>query len=240
MNSKLFFIVILAKDNIKNTSKMKNLLRTSILSAAVASLVLVSCGQDKPVTSETTEVTTTKDGNAYVLDTLNSKIEWKGYKVFKSENTSHFGTITFESGDLTVKDGKLESGKFVASMNSLTATDLKDDAEMQAKLDGHLKADDFFDVANFPTASYEITKVTENASGDYNTTLEGNMTIKGITKPVKFNANVTVNNGEVTIATEPTDVNREEYGVKFQAPAENGVVKNEITLQISIKALETK
>lgn len=219
---------------------MKNLLRTSILSAAVVSMVLVSCGKDKPVTSETTEVTTTKEGNAYVLDTLNSKIEWKGYKVFKSENTSHFGTITFESGDLTVKDGKLESGKFVAAMNSLTATDIKDDAEMLGKLNGHLKAADFFDVASFPTASYEITKVSDNTTGDYNTTLEGNLTIKGITKPVKFNANVTVNNGEVTVATEPTDVNREEFDVKFQSPAENGVIKNEITLQITVKALETK
>jgi hypothetical protein len=63
------------------------------------------------------------------LDTLNSKVEWKGYKVFKSENTSHFGTIKFESGDVTVKDGKLESGKFVADMNSLTSVDLKDSPE---------------------------------------------------------------------------------------------------------------
>lgn len=219
---------------------MRKLLRSSILSAAVASLVMVSCGQDKPVTSEVTEVTTTKDGVAYVLDTLNSKIDWKGYKIFKSENTSHFGIIKFENGDLTIKDGKLESGKFVAAMNTLTATDITDDAEMLGKLNGHLKAEDFFDVAKFPTASYEITKITENTSGDYNTTLEGNLTIKGITKPVSFKANVTVNEGEVTIATEPTDINREEFGVKFQAPAENGVVKNEITLQVNIKALASK
>jgi hypothetical protein len=63
-------------------------------------------------------VTTTKDGTQYVVDTLNSRVEWKGYKIFKSENTSHFGTIKFESGDVTVKE-KLESGKFVADMASL-------------------------------------------------------------------------------------------------------------------------
>ncbi len=198
---------------------------------------VVSCGKDKPVTSETTEVTTTKDGAMYAVDTMNSKIEWKGFKVFKSENTSHFGTIKFESGDVTVKDGKLESGKFLANVASLENVDLKDDAEKKAKLEGHLKSGDFFEVEKFPTASYEITKVSEG-TGDYNTVLDGNLTIKGITKPVQFNANVTVNNGEVSIATEPKDILREDFGVKFQVPVENGLIKNEVNVQILIKALE--
>jgi polyisoprenoid-binding protein YceI len=208
--------------------------------AIFAATVFVSCQKEKPVTSEGTEVTTTKDGNKYVLDTLNSRVEWKGYKVFKSENTSHFGTITFESGDVTVKDGKLESGKFVADMNSLTSVDLKDDAEQLGKLNGHLKSGDFFETEKFPTASYEITKVTPSAEGDYNTLLDGNLTIKGISKPVQFKANVSVNEGVVSIATEPKDIMREEFGVKFQSPAENGVIKDEVSLQINVKALEKK
>lgn len=215
---------------------MKNLFFTSLFAAAV----LVSCGKDKPLTSESNEVTTTKDGTLYTLDTLNSKVEWKGYKIVKSDNTSHFGTIRFESGDVTIKDGKLESGKFVADMNSLESEDLKNDAGQKAKLEGHLKSGDFFETEKFPTASYEITKVSEAATGDYNTVLEGNLTIKGITKPVKFNANVSVNDGLVSISTEPTDIDREEFGVKFAIPVQNGVLKNEVTLQVSVKALEKK
>lgn len=205
-----------------------------------AAAVAVSCQKEKPVTSDSNEVTTTKDGNQYVIDTLNSRAEWKGYKVFKSENTSHFGTITFESGDVTVKDEKLESGKFVADMNSLTSVDLKDDAEQLGKLNGHLKSGDFFETEKFPTASYEITKVTPSAEGDYNTLLDGNLTIKGISKPIQFKANVSVNEDVVSIATEPKDIMREEFGVKFQSPAENGVIKDEVTLQINVKALEKK
>ena len=125
-------------------------------------------------------------------------------------------------------------------MNSLTSEDLKDDAEQLAKLNGHLKSGDFFEADKFPTASFEITKVSANESGDYNMLLDGNLTIKGITKPVQFNANVTVNNGEVSIATEPKDINREDFGVKFQMPVANGVIKNEVNLQILIKALEKK
>ncbi|MFC3160950.1 Polyisoprenoid-binding protein YceI [Chryseobacterium arachidis] len=219
---------------------MKKKLFSLVIPAVFASAVLVSCNKDKPVSSESNEVATTKDGAQYMVDTLNSRVEWKGYKIFKSENTSHFGTIKFESGDVTVKDGKLESGKFVADMASLTSEDLKNDTENLQKLNGHLKSGDFFEVEKFPTASFEVTKITPSAEGDYNTLLDGNLTIKGITKPIQFKANVSIKEGTVSIATEPKDIMREEFGVKFQTPAANGVIKDEVTLQINVKALEKK
>lgn len=215
-------------------------IKKSFLLAAFASLVLTSCTKDKPVVNETTEVTTNNNGAVYELDTLNSRIEWKGYKILKSDQTSHFGTINFESGDLTVHEGMLESGKFIVDMNSLTSVDLKDDAEQLGKLNGHLKSGDFFETNKFPTASYEITKVSKNDSGDYNTLLDGNLTIKGITKPVQFNANVSVKDGVASIATEPKDISREAFNVKFQMPVANGVIKDDVNLQIIIKANEKK
>lgn len=221
---------------IKINFKMKKFLQTTAIALCVGSTVLVSCNKDKKLTSEMNEVTTTQTGEVYKVDAQNSKVEWKGFKVVKSDNTSHFGTIMFQEGQVTVKENKLESGKFVADMNSLASVDLKDDAENKAKLEGHLKTQDFFEVEKFPTATYEITKVSDAQGGDYNTVLEGNLTIKGVTKPVKFNANVTVNGNEVSIATEPTDINREEFGVTFQMPVENGVIKDEVTLQIFVKA----
>ncbi|MBN9313605.1 MAG: polyisoprenoid-binding protein [Chryseobacterium sp. 39-10] len=217
---------------------MKKATLTSVFLAIMIGILSVSCGKDKPLTSESNQVATTSGGTSYVVDTLNSKIEWKGFKVFKTDNTSHFGIIKFESGDVTIKDGKLESGKFVADMSSLENVDLKADAEQKSKLEGHLKSGDFFEVEKFPTASYEITKVVHNETGDYNTTLEGNLTIKGITKPVQFNANVSLKAGEVSIATEPKDIDREDFGVKFQMPVANGIIKSEVNLQVLIKALE--
>ncbi|WP_326982490.1 YceI family protein [Chryseobacterium sp. MYb264] len=219
---------------------MKKKLFLLVIPTIFTAVLLFSCNKEKPVTGNGNEVTTTKEGKEFVLDTLNSKVEWKGYKVFKSESTSHFGNIKFESGDVTVKEGHLESGKFVADMTSLTSVDLKDDAEQLGKLNGHLKSNDFFDVEKFPTASYEITKVTPSAEGDYNTLLDGNLTIKGITKPVQFKANISVKEGTVSIATEPKDIKREEFGVKFQTPAANGVISDEVTLQINVKAMEKK
>jgi polyisoprenoid-binding protein YceI len=220
---------------------MKKRFFIPVLALAIASICNTSCNKDKPLSSETNEVSTKTDGNAYTIDVENSKIDWKGYKIVKSENTSHFGTIKFESGAITVKDGKLESGKFVANMNSLESVDLKDDAEKKAKLEGHLKSGDFFETEKNPTASFEITKVADATDGgDYNTVLDGNLTIKGVTKPVQFKANVSLNEGELMIATEPKDILREDFGVKFQMPLENGLLKNEVNLQIMVKATEKK
>lgn len=217
--------------------------KTTLISAILlisASVFIISCGKDKPVTSESNEVLTTSEGQVYVVDTLNSKAEWKGFKVVKSDNTSHIGSLKFESGEVTVKDKKLESGQFVLAMNTLANEDLTD-SESNGKLLGHLKSPDFFDTAKFPNASYEITKVTEAPSGsDYNTILDGNLTLKGITKPFTFNANVKVDKGELMIATEPKDINRDEFGIKFQMPAAEGLIKNEINIQVKIKALEKK
>jgi hypothetical protein len=49
-----------------------------------------------------------------------------------------------------------------------------------------------------------------------------------------------LNEGELMIATEPKDILREDYGVKFQMPLENGLLKNEVNLQIMVKATEKK
>ncbi|WP_312084279.1 YceI family protein [Epilithonimonas hominis] len=217
--------------------------KTTIIAAILmfsASIFVVSCGKDKPVSSESNEVLTTTNGQIYVIDTMNSKAEWKGFKVVKSDNTSHIGTLKFESGEVTVKDNKLESGQFVIDMNSIANEDLKE-TDGNAKLIGHLKSADFFDVEKFPTASYEITKITEAPAGsDYNTVLDGNLTLKGITKPATFNANVKIKDGELSIATEPKDINRDEFGIKFQMPAAEGLIKNEINVQMKVKAIEKK
>ncbi len=47
---------------------------------------------------------------------------------------------------------------------------------------GHIQGEDFFDTAKYPTATFKSTKVV--FEGDQPTTIEGDLTIKGITKPV--------------------------------------------------------
>ncbi|PIE50246.1 MAG: polyisoprenoid-binding protein [Flavobacteriales bacterium] len=207
-----------------------------ILSLAVVA-TLSACTEDKKPTSESHQVETTKEGATFNINKEESKINWKGSEIFKGkEEGGHFGIITFQSADITVKDGKLESGKFVADMNTLASLDLKDEEKAQ-KLNSHLKNEDFFEVEKFPTATYEITKVSaaeENA--DYNTILDGNMTIKGITKPIQFKANVSVNENDLEIATAPQNINRQEFGVQYKSDVKDVIIKDELNVQVIIKA----
>lgn len=177
-----------------------------------------------------------KDGIAYTLDTSNSRIEWKGYKILKTEQTSHFGSLSFNDGLLTVKDGKLQYGLFQADVKSIKNLDLQRDASLQAKLEEHLKSKDFFDVEKYPNATFEITRINPASTGDFNTILEGDLTIKNIKKNIRVFANVMVNDGEVIIASEPTDLKRKDFGLNVEIPLENGILHDDFTIQIMVKA----
>lgn len=214
-----------------------------ILTTAIAvSIALASCQKKETAaattTSEnavTTAPTATPKGDAYTVDAASSLVNWKGYKVLKSENTSHFGTLKMKDGELMVDGNNLTGGRFVVDLNTLKNEDLKTDAEGQAKLEGHLKSADFFDVAKYPTATYEITSITAG-TGDYNSVISGNLTLRGVTKPVQFKANVTHTGNAVSIKSEPTDINRQDFGVNFTSPAENGILKDELTIQLVLNA----
>ena len=212
----------------------KHIIRIALIASILS--VSVSCKKETAESNQPKQTEQISDATIYNLDKEQSNIDWRGYKIFKSQNTSHFGTMNFSEGEISVKNGAIVSGKFVADTKSLTNIDLADDKEASEKLNQHLKSVDFFDVEKYPTAVFELTKVTPTEQGDYNSTLEGNLTIKDQTKQVSFNANVKVTDEQITISTEPTDINRQDFNVNFLSPVENGILKNEITLQISVKA----
>ncbi|KIA91334.1 lipid-binding protein [Pedobacter kyungheensis] len=139
----------------------------------------------------------------YTVDAAKSTITWVGKKV----TGSHNGTIALQSGSLAVNGKSVTGGTFTIDMNSIK------DADGSAKLEGHLKADDFFGVAKFPTSTFVITKV---AGSGANVTVSGNLTIKGITKPLSFPATVTVNaDGTVSALAGKIVVDRTKYDIKY-------------------------
>lgn len=143
----------------------------------------------------------------YNVDTNNSVIVWKGYKV----TGQHTGTVKVKNGNLQLTDGKLTGGSFEIDMNSITDTDME--PEYAAKLVGHLKSDDFFGVSKFPTAKFVITRaIPQDTKGNYK--IIGNLTIKETTKEVKFPATVAEQNGKVT-ATGQLKIDRSEYNVRY-------------------------
>jgi len=139
----------------------------------------------------------------YTVDAAKSTITWVGKKV----TGSHNGTIALQSGTLNVDGKKVTGGTFTIDMNSIK------DADGSAKLEGHLKADDFFGVAKFPTSTFVITKVAGSGAA---VTVSGNLTIKGISKPLSFPATVTVNtDGTVSALAGKITVDRTKYDIRY-------------------------
>jgi polyisoprenoid-binding protein YceI len=150
---------------------------------------------------------TTVPVETYKASVQKSSITWKGYKV----TGQHAGTVNLESGDLEFSGDKLTGGSFVMDMTSITVTDLT--GEYKGKLEGHLKSKDFFGIENHPTATFKITRVIPKGTpGDYK--IIGDMTIKNITKEIKFFANIKDNNGQ-KVATADLVIDRSDYDVRY-------------------------
>ena len=108
--------------------------------------------------------------------------------------------------------------------------------------DAHVKAADFFDVENHPTATFVSTDV--RADGD-DYVLGGNFTLKGVTKPIdlklEFNGvNPGMGHGEVAGFTATVVLNRKDFGVDVDMPLETGgtVIGDKVTITLEIEALK--
>ena len=143
------------------------------------------------------------------VNTEASTVKWVGSKI----TSSHEGNIKISSGKLVIDHGKLVGGEFVIDMTSMICTDLKPN-EGGDKLVKHLKADDFFGVENHPTSTLKITNVSHLSASNYLITAD--LTIKGITHPVDFNADVKINN-TAYLATATLVFDRTKYGIEYNS-----------------------
>ena len=109
------------------------------------------------------------------VDVAKSKIDWNG----SAGDHYHPGVVNIKSGSLMVENNKITGGKFVFDLTSLKSTDGAGE-----RLDGTLKSANFFNVAQFGEATYEITGVSYTS--DATAELSGNLIVKGVSLPVKF------------------------------------------------------
>lgn len=147
------------------------------------------------------------------IDTENSVIEWIGAKV----TGEHSGTITLSDGYLDYEEEKILGGKFVIDMNSIENQDILSD-DRKRRLENHLKNEDFFDVDNYPTAQFEIlsTAVAHNINEEKTYRFYGDLTIKGITHTIDFEAVVKFSDVEAR-ASGKMIINRAQYGIRYKS-----------------------
>ena len=112
-----------------------------------------------------------------------------------------------------------------------------------ADRDNHLHTSDFFEVEKYPTITFESTGL-RNINGD-EFVLDGNLTIKGITQPVSLDvefggvAKDPFGNERAGFSAE-TDVEREQWGLNFNAALETGgfLVSKKVKLVLDVSLIK--
>jgi polyisoprenoid-binding protein YceI len=145
----------------------------------------------------------------YSVNIEESNLTWVGKKI----TYDHKGTIKISSGSLDISGNNLVGGSFTIDMNTIVNLDIED-SEKNAKLIGHLKSADFFNVAEFSTANMVITSAKMKKAEGSNYEIQGDLTIKGITKPVTFPALVVID-GDIVTAKATVVFDRSEYDVRY-------------------------
>ncbi|MGL1900536.1 MAG: YceI family protein [Fibrobacterales bacterium] len=146
--------------------------------------------------------------NTYSIDTQKSVMKWVGKKVVGG----HDGIVKIKEGTVSTNKGQVV-GTIVIDMQSIENSDLTDPT-YKAKLEGHLKNADFFDVEKYPTATFDIVKAQKTPKGAY--TLTGNLTIKDKTHPITFDAAV-IDQGSQKILKSTFSIDRTKWGVVYNS-----------------------
>ncbi|WP_413670670.1 YceI family protein [Mucilaginibacter sp. Mucisp86] len=162
-----------------------------------------------------------------------SNIDWIGRKV----TGAHNGTIAIKEGSLTFADGQLTGGKFAIDTTSIKILDITDPAT-NAQFAGHLASDDFFNSENYPEAQFVVTAINKVGNDTYGIT--GDLTIKGISHSVSFDAQVTTAADTVS-ATGKVVVDRTKYGMRFRSgnffkDLGDTLIYNDFDLNVNITA----
>lgn len=194
---------------------MKRLSFSSMVIMLIA-LGLSSCN-DTVKESKTSEpkqtLAPTQKAIAFNIKKEVSTINWLGSKPLGT----HTGTIDITKGTFYLQEATIESGKFLIDMNSITVTDLDQNSGKES-LESHLKGTvegkegDFFNVQKYPTATFEVTGVTEVEGTKM---MSGNLTMLSISQNISFPVQITNQDNMVQVKSEPFTIDRTKWGINY-------------------------
>jgi polyisoprenoid-binding protein YceI len=173
----------------------------------------------------------TQTATKWAIDPMHSEVQFKVKHLVISTVTGSFqnfeGTVETEGEDFS--DAKIN---FSLDVNSISTS--------QEQRDGHLKGADFFDAEKYPHITFESTSVIKEGDDSYK--VQGNFTIKGITKPVTLEVEhggiATDFYGNTKAGFEVTGkINRKEFGLTWDGVTEAGsiVVGEDVKISANIQ-----
>ena len=193
-----------------------------ILLASATAAVMFACGEKK---TETKAVDSTGTEVTYTVDAAASKVEWKGVMAGVK---AHYGTVNVKDGSVTVKGSQITAGTFNVDLASIAPLDSTyDEKNTKEGLITHLKDTAFFNVKEFPTATFVIKKVSGNSA-------TGDLTVRGKTNEETVTDIVVTADSANVNATGKLVFDRQKYGVAFSTGSKDYVINDNIELNITL------
>jgi len=101
------------------------------------------------------------------------------------------------------------------------------------RLTGHLKSEDFFDVAQFPNATFISTAIAEGAEGDATHTVTGNLELHGVTRGITFPATIAVTDEAASLNAE-FSINRMDFGIVYAGQADD-LIREGVVIKLNLE-----
>lgn len=178
---------------------------------------------DKPADEPAEAPAEAGDATMLKADPAASSIGFVGAKV-TGDHTGEFKKI---DGMGKLEDGKLTSMNWTIDMASVEAD--------HPKLTGHLKSDDFFDVAVHPHAVFVAETITPT-EGEPGHEITGTLNLKGVKKQITFPAKVEVSEGTATVKAEFT-IKRFDWNIEYKGKADD-LIKDEVLIKADVTLKE--
>lgn len=181
-------------------------------------------------------VTTPELTGTYTLDPTHSRIGFVARHAMVTKVRGSFNDFV-GTAYLDASDPSKSWGKVTVQAASIDTRN--------ADRDGHLRSNDFFDMETYPEIVFTSTSVERVEDEHFN--VNGDLTIKGVTKPVtvpfEFTGSAVDPWNNVRVGLEGSvTVNRKDWGVSWNAPLEAGgiLVSEKITLEFEISATKNQ
>jgi len=190
---------------------MSNKLSITYLILIITFLFFSCRGPVKEKNKNNESASSVSRGQKYTIDTKETVLTWKGSMVFDFDK-GDVGYVYISKGELMIEKDSLVGGTAQIDMNTIEYGD-KENKNTPVK---HLKSPDFFDVEKFPISTFAITKVESVNVRSKTIKVTGNLTIKGITNPITFPAEIEVKDGIVK-AKGKVVIDRTQWGIRYRS-----------------------
>jgi polyisoprenoid-binding protein YceI len=191
--------------------------------------------------SSSTKVVSTLLGLAFAAGASAAPVTYEidPAHTYPSFEADHSGGVSMWRGKINSSAGKITLDKEAGAGTVEVTMDMKTIDFGHQGLNDHAQTPDIFDTAKYPTATY--TGRLASFRNGAPTTVEGNLTMHGVTKPVTLTVNSFKcaphrSGREVCGADASATINREDFGVAF---GKNFGFDMKVTLRISVEALAT-